>query len=86
MPAKTATTIVIKPPKFQTASFTIVGTAPYVQNKFSAKARAKMKADQEAGSTSRSRKQRAPRDFEADYQSATHRSERGEVSVVVAWS
>ena len=44
--------VLITPPKLQTAEFLIVGTAPYVQQAFSQKAREQMKGIQEAGSQS----------------------------------
>lgn len=67
----------IKPPNFQTAIFRIVGTAPYVQNKFSQKAREQMRATQEAGSTARSKRAKEAKDFLASYAGATHRSADG---------
>lgn len=67
----------IKPPNFQTAVFRIVGTAPYVQNKFSQKAREQMRSTQEAGSTSRSKRAREAKDFQAAYEGATHRTAEG---------
>ena len=48
--------LVIPPPNFETATFTIEGTAPYVQNKMSAKARDSIKADQEAGQAAKNKK------------------------------
>jgi hypothetical protein len=69
--------LVIPPPKFQTAAFNIVGVAPYVQNKFSAKARQQMKETQEAGSTARSKKKREAKDFQAAYEGAMHKMKDG---------
>ncbi len=63
----------IKAPNFQTAVFRIVGTAPYVQNKFSQKAREQMKEKQQAGGPGRNRKAKDAKDFEALYEGATHR-------------
>lgn len=65
--------LTIAPPKFQTAEFLVIGTSPYVQNKFSAKAREKMRQAQEAGSTARKGTKREPKDFQAAYEAATHR-------------
>lgn len=73
----TAQSISIKPPNFQTAIFRIIGTAPYVQNKFSQKAHDLMRATQEAGSTGRSKRQKETKDFYAAYEQATHRSAEG---------
>lgn len=67
----------ISPPNIQVAEFRIVGTAPYVQNKFSHKAKQTIRATHEAGSTARSKKKREARDFEADYEAAQHRSKEG---------
>jgi hypothetical protein len=69
--------ITIAPPNFQTAVFRIVGTAPYVQEKFSEKARRMMKEAQEAGSTAKKGKKREPKDFMADYQAAMHLTPAG---------
>lgn len=72
-----ATSVQIAPPNFQTAAFAIVGTAPYVQNKFSAKALQQMRETQEAGSTARSKRGRDAKDFMARYEGAIHRSADG---------
>lgn len=69
--------VTIKPPNFQTAVFHITGTAPYVQHKFSAKAREQMRATQEAGSTARSKRAKAAKDFNAAYEGAMYRSGDG---------
>lgn len=66
--------LTIKPPNFKIAEFRIMGTAPYVGNKFSARARADMRAKQEKGSVGdkeRGRK-RSPKDFERSYKEAIH--------------
>lgn len=60
---QTSQTVSIEAPKFQEARFRIRGTAPFVQNKFSAKAKAQMKATQEAGSTSKKGKLRNKKDW-----------------------
>ena len=59
--------ITIAPPKFQTAEFSIVGTAPFVQSRFSEKAKATMRGVQEAGSTVKKGKKREPKDFNQCY-------------------
>jgi hypothetical protein len=64
--------ITIKPPNIQTIELTIEGTAPYVQHKFSAKAKAQIKATQEAGSVDKSKKVRSSKDFEEVYRQALH--------------
>lgn len=69
--------LTIAPPNFQVAEFGIVGQAPYVQNKFSAKALAKMRETQEAGSASRKGKKKEPKDFQEIYKQAMHISDEG---------
>jgi len=64
--------LTIVPPNFQVAEFRIRGTAAYVQNKFSAKAKAKMKEAQEAGQAGRKGKAKEPKDFQASYRAAMH--------------
>ncbi|WP_440940219.1 hypothetical protein [Immundisolibacter sp.] len=71
----------IKAPKIETALFRIVGTAPYVQARFSGKAKQQMAAKMMAGSTARGKKAREPRDFEDDYQQAMHVSTEGWVGI-----
>lgn len=77
MQKKTTEALTIKAPNFQTAGFKLVGTAPYVQNKFSAKALEAMRETQEAGSTARSKKKREAKDFTERYENAIHRTEDG---------
>jgi len=62
----------IKPPHIETAKFQIVGTAPYVQARFSAKAMQAMHEKHEAGSTANKKKTRNKRDFDEDYKQAMH--------------
>lgn len=69
--------VAIKPPKFETVAFEIVGTAPYVQNKFSVKAKQEIIDTQKAGSTARGKKKREPKDFMQAYQDAMHVSSEG---------
>jgi len=69
--------VVIQPPNIRTALFTLIGTSPYVQHKFSQKAREKMRRDQEAGSQRKKGVKREPKDFRAMYEAAQHRMEDG---------
>ena len=69
--------LTIAPPNFKVAEFRIRGTAAYVQNKFSAKAKATMKAAQEAGQAGRKGKAKEAKDFDAAYQGAMHVSDEG---------
>lgn len=76
--------ITIKAPNFQTLSFRVRGVTPLMQARFSAKSLQKMRETQEAGSTAKSKRKREPRDFEADFQGAMHRSAEGWVGVPAA--
>ena len=66
-------TIKITPPNFKVAVFTIVGVTPYVQSKFSEKAKEEMKAKQMLGSQANKGKKRAPKDFKACYEASMYR-------------
>jgi hypothetical protein len=68
------TQIIISPPDFQVAEFNLVGTAPYMQARFSKKSQDKMEATQKAGSQARGKKVREAKDFEADFEAASYRS------------
>jgi len=70
-------TSVIQAPKFQTATFTIIGTAPYVQNKFSQKAREAMHEKQAAGSQGKKGKTRTAKDFKECCEHAKHLTANG---------
>ena len=72
---KTESDVVISAPNFKIAKIRIRGTAPYVQHRFWKKAA--MMETQEAGSQSKSRKKREPRNFEAEYKEAMYLSEEG---------
>ena len=76
-PITSEESVTISAPKFSRAEFQIVGTAPYVQAKFAAKARNMMREKHMAGSTAKGKKVREARDFNADYEGAIHRSEQG---------
>lgn len=75
--SKPAITVQITPPRFDRADVRIVGTSPYMQHKFSAKARAQIEATQREGSRSRKGKQREARQFEEDWIAAQHISKEG---------
>lgn len=78
----TVETVAVKPPNIQTAVFRIIGSAPYVQNKFSQKAREEMKAKQMLGGTEGSKKpKREPKDFMALYEGAKHYSREGWIGI-----
>lgn len=76
-----AAALTIHPPNLKVALFRIRGVAPYVQNKFSEKAREQMRAKHEAGSTAKKGAKREPKDFQACYEGAIHRSHEGWVGM-----
>lgn len=69
--------VTISAPNFRQLVVPIVGTAPYVQNKFSARAKEAFRQKMVEGSQSKKGKKREPRDFDADYQGAIHIAEEG---------
>jgi len=71
----------IKPPNMVTAKFRIIGTAPYVQAAFSAKARLKIMAGMAEGAKAKSKKVREARDYDDDMKQATHFSSEGWVGL-----
>jgi hypothetical protein len=79
-----ATTITITPPNIQTATFHIVGEAPYMQARFSQKALEQIRSKQAAGSTAKKNTAREARDFEADYKGAMHISTEGWIGIPAA--
>jgi hypothetical protein len=73
--------VVITPPKLPTAEFVIIGTAPYVQQAMSQKAREQIKGIQEAGSQRAKGKKRDPKDFQECYEQSKHISKEGWVGI-----
>lgn len=69
--------VVISAPKIETAIFNLTGTAPLVINKFSQKSRQTMVDKQKSGQQSKKGKVREPKDFDAIYQGAFHKSQEG---------
>jgi len=69
--------IAIPPPNFKTLEVQIEGTAPYVQNAFSQKARDAMRIAQELGSKGKKGKKKEPKDFKACYEGSKHVMEDG---------
>lgn len=59
------------------AEFKIIGTAPYVQHKFSSKAKEMMMAAQRAGGTKNKNKTREARDFKDDFIQAQYKPSKG---------
>ena len=62
--------VTIKAPSIVKAEFEIVGTAPYIQLRFSEKAIHSMMEKHKAGSQGNKRKAKEARDFDADFVSA----------------
>ncbi len=71
----------ITAPDIIVREFEIEGTAPYLQNKFSAKAQAMIKAKQEAGSQGKGKKEREAKDFTALFEGATYRMKNGDFGI-----
>lgn len=79
-----STVVTIKPPKFIIAQFTLVGTSPLMQARFSAKAMQAMAGKMTQGDTPAKGKKRAARDFDDDYNQAIHYSQEGWVGLPAA--
>lgn len=65
----------ITPPNLDILEFKIIGSAPYVQNKFSQKAREEIEAKMESGK--RGKQPKKARNFEQDYEQSKHISSDG---------
>lgn len=70
-------TFAISPPNMQALQITIIGMAPLMICRFSAKAMQVMMDKQSAGSTGKKGVKRPPRDFDADFEGARHISTDG---------
>lgn len=64
--------VTISPPKFSRIRLRLVGTAPYMQARFSAKAMQAMKSKMEAGPTAKKGGRKDARDFDDDFRAAQH--------------
>jgi hypothetical protein len=62
----------ISPPKFTVLTVEIEGLSPYMQLRFSEKAKGNMKGKMEAGSTARGKRTRDARDFQEDLKQAQY--------------
>lgn len=71
----------IKPANIQQASFRIIGTAPYVQARFSAKAMQAMREKMIAGSQATKSKAKQARNFDDDFEQAKHYSTEGWIGI-----
>lgn len=72
--------VTIKPPNIKTIEFKIEGTAPYVQHKFSEKARKEMLGRQ-TDPTQKGKKKRDARDVDAEFEAAIHYSSEGWIGI-----
>ena len=77
-------TIAIKAPAFERIALELVGTAPYCQARFSAKAMQAMMSKMAAGSTAKKGTKRNARDFDDDFRQAMHISTEGWIGVPAA--
>jgi hypothetical protein len=69
--------IEIKPPNFLIAEFEIIGTAPFVANKFAEEAKQQMRDAMALGGKAKARKkaeERPPKDFQKDYEGSMHKA------------
>lgn len=73
--------VTITAPNFQYVEIALVGTSPYVQHKFSEKAKKQMRDKMLAGSQAAKGRKREPRDFKSDYEQAQYKSKEGWVGI-----
>ena len=76
-PSTGSTHLVVRPPNFGYADFSIVGVAPLVIHRFSAKTKAQMKEKMETGKAASSKKNREARSTDDLYQEARYISAKG---------
>lgn len=76
--------ITITAPKIVTASFNIIGTAPLVQARFSAKAKFAMMAKMADPTSAKGKKVRDARDFDRDCREAMHVTTEGKQGIPAA--
>jgi hypothetical protein len=69
--------VVIKAPEFRSAIFTIIGTSPYVQLRFSEKARNTMRENMTLTQKAKKGKTREPRNFASEFEGAMYISSDG---------
>jgi hypothetical protein len=83
MKQKTVEQVSITPPRITSVKMKIIGTAPYVQNKFSHKAKMEILDKQVAGSTAKTSKKREPKVVEKLYREAMHLDAKGNPGIPV---
>lgn len=72
-----AVPVTISRPNFRVIQLGLVGTSPYMQNRFSQKAQNAIRESHEAGQTAKKGKKKEARDFKAEYEGAMHVSADG---------
>ena len=77
MKAQSQTSVTVKAPNFQTATFSIVGTAPLVIHRFSAKTKEQMAEKARTGKAASSKKTRDPQDETEKFNEARYISAEG---------
>lgn len=77
-------TCVISPPRIEVIHARIIGLSPFVQLKFSQKAKAIMMGRMSEGGASRNKRNRTARDFDDDFKQAIHRSKEGWAGIPAA--
>lgn len=75
--ASPAKHVTIRPPNFGNTEFIIVGTAPLVIHRFSAKTKGEMRTKAEVGKAASSKKERKPQDSDQVYHDARYISAEG---------
>ena len=78
---KTETVVKVVAPKRETIAVLIRGTADMVMHRMAQKAVNMMKEKMEEGQAARTKKVRAARDFDEDYEECFHRSEEGWIGI-----
>src|SRR5262245_14425494 len=81
---QTQETLTIRPLNFRTMIVRIRGTAPYMQLRFSEKAKRQMRDTQLAGHLAKGKRERKPRDFDEDYEGAMHYDSTGQNGIPAA--
>jgi len=81
---KSTETLTIAPPNIEVMEISIVGTAPYVQNRFSNKSAMQILQKHIAGSTAKGKKVTEARDIEQDFKDATHMDAEGHYGIPAA--
>ena len=77
LPAAKSRTLTIKAPNMQVFTFAIVGTAPLVIHRFSAKTKNQMKQKMEEGKSASSKKEREAKSTDVTYEEAKYQSPEG---------